>query len=98
MRELARAQVHVVVSAPCVRLNINDQKHAFRAGRADVAAKVSAVLQEQLLPKYLAIFTTNDKQKGEADADKHAQSFIKDTNPEPDPDHNPNPDSNSNQQ
>ena len=61
--------------------------------------QVSAVLQEQLLPKYLAIFTCSDKSIGEggplltlslrryilvltllrtADADKHANQFIKD--------------------
>lgn len=82
VRNLARAQVHVVVSAPCVKLNINDQKHAFKATRNDVAAKVSEVLQSQLLPKYLAIFTCEDKSVGEQDADKHASQFIKDMSKE----------------
>ena len=71
MQKLMHSQVHVVVSAPCIKLVINHSKdQVYLSPPEEVTRKVKKLLEEDVLPEYLAVMASAPERASQLAGDK----------------------------
>ena len=80
MAKLVKSQIQVVVSSPCVRLNIGGQSDGgstvSNAPSEVVMAEVRKVLEKDVLPKFVACFVPRPGDRQQAWMDKKTDDFV----------------------
>merc|ERR1712100_8683 len=78
MQRLLHSQVHVVVSAPCIKLVINHSKdQVYLAPLDQVTKQVKKLLEEDVLPSYLSVMASAPESASQLAGDK-MQKFCDD--------------------
>jgi len=71
LQQLMHSQVHVVVSAPCIKLVINHSKEqVYMAPPAEVNQKVKDLLEKDVLPQYVHIISSMPEAAAEVAEDR----------------------------
>ena len=78
MQRLLHSQIHVVVSAPCIKLVINHSKdQVYLAPPDQVTKQVKKLLEEDVLPSYLSVMASAPESASQLAGDK-MQKFCDD--------------------